>query len=231
MGNPINYSVELPTRCLTLLEQLWEPVSTIMQPDRPELGPLTSTFLISMSMPIINLPIERIERRRGKEDLYYANDRPIAPHIVEEIERSLGSNPFRDTPFYKAGAWRFVRCTKLPLPNIARGLPQEIATELESDVAAEQAAGLPAAQWCSILRNALAHGGIAYLNSNGRSSYGEPVKMFAFASGKYADVSGVKSKPLIAVNLLRISEEDYFNFLRKWVEWLQNAGIQRAMAA
>ena len=46
-------------------------------------------------------------------------------------------------------------------------------------------------QWCSILRNAIAHGGIAYLNENGRSSYGEPVKMGSslFQVGELASTS------------------------------------------
>jgi len=85
---------------------------------------------------------------------------------------------------------------------------------------------MPASQWCSVLRNALAHGGIAYLNENGRSTYNEPVKMFAFASGKY-----INKHELAAVNLLRISEADYFDFLRNWVAWLQKTGIQDALAA
>ncbi len=38
---------------------------TIRQKGRPDLGSLTTTFLISMSMPIINLPIERIERHKN----------------------------------------------------------------------------------------------------------------------------------------------------------------------
>jgi hypothetical protein len=189
MGNPINYSLELPERCLMLVEQLWGPASAIRKPDQPELGPLTSTFLVSMSMPIINFPIERIARPRGAPDLHYANDRPIHPNIVAEIERAFGMNPLKATPFYQEGAWAFAQCSKAPLPNIARWLPEEVAEELASKAAAKRAAELPAAQWCSVLRNALAHGGIAYLNAHGRSSYGEPVKMFAFVSGKYDENS------------------------------------------
>ena len=55
--------------------------------------------------------------------------------------------------------------------------------------------------------------------------------MFAFASGKYDDNSNAKPKPLVAVNFLRVSEANYFAFLRLWVNWLKNAGIQEVMAA
>jgi hypothetical protein len=37
--------------------------------------------------------------------------------------------------------------------------------------------------------------------------------------------------PLSAVNFLRISEDDYFDFLRRWVDWLQDSGIARASEA
>lgn len=231
MGNPLHFSLELPQRCLQLLETLWPHALAIRQADRPDLGPLTSTFLISMSMPIINLPIERIERRSGGEGQHYANDRPINPRIVNAMVETLQRRDLRDAPFFVPGAWRFTRCERPPLPNIARGVPDDIAEELASERAAQRAAVMPAQQWCSILRNALAHGGIAYLDGDGHSSYGAPVKMYAFASGKYDEDSVQKPGPLIAVNFLRISEADYFDFLRRWIDWLQATGIARASDA
>ena len=231
MGNPRNYSLELPKRCLMLLDSLWPHAQTIFQAEQPDLGPLTSTFLISMSIPIINLPIERIERRIGDEDRHYANDRPVNPAVVSAIVKTLQERPLRDAPFFKDGAWRFVACRTPPSLNIANGLPEAIADGLGSIGAEKNAAEMQASQWCSILRNALAHGGIAYLNEQGRSSYGEPVKMYAFVSGKYDQESKEKPKPLTAVNFLRISEIDYRDFLRRWVYWLLDTGIARASEA
>ena len=231
MGNPRNYSLELPERCLLLLDRLWPHARATFQAEQPDLGPLTSTFLISMSIPIINLPIERIERRRGDEDRHFASDRPINPAAASAIVETLQERSLRDAPFFKDGAWRFVSCGTPPFPNIAYGLPEAIADELGAEDAAKNAAEMPASQWCSILRNALAHGGIAYLNEQGRSSYGEPVKMYAFVSGKYDQENKDLPKPLTAVNFLRISEIDYRDFLRRWVVWLRDTGIARASEA
>lgn len=128
-------------------------------------------------------------------------------------------------PFFAAGEWRFARCEKPPFPNIARGVPEPIAIELDSDKGALNAINMDASQWCSILRNALAHGGIAYLDDRGRSSYDKPVKMYAFVSGSYDRDSKEDPKPLTAVNFLRISENGYFDFLRRWVSWLRETGI------
>jgi hypothetical protein len=231
MGNPTNYSLELPTRCLLLLDRLWPHAEAIFPSNRRGLGPLTSTFLISMSMPIINLPIERIERRDGGEANHYASDRPIDPSAAAAIVDILRRGRFGDAPFFAPGVWRFVSWRTAPFPNISLGLPESIARELDSERAAANAANMPAAQWCSILRNALAHGGIVYLNEQGRSSYGEPVKVYAFVSGKYDEESKQTPKPLIAVNFLRISEPGYRHFLRLWVKWLQDSGVAREAEA
>ena len=228
MGNPQNYSLELPARCLALLDELWPYAQKTFHGGRPDLGPLTTTFLISMSMPIINVPIERIDRRRGEEDPHYASDRSIDPAVVRAIDETLGGKPVRGAPFFRYGAWRFVSCGTAPFPNIANGLPESIAEGLDADVAARDAANMPASRWCSILRNALAHGGIAYLNEQGQSSYGDPVKMFAFASGKYDQG---RPQSLISVNFLRISENDYREFLHLWVGWLQKSGVAKASEA
>lgn len=77
MGNPLHFSTELPGRCLQLIEELWPYAERTRQQDRPDLGSLTTTFLISMSMPIINLPIERIERHKNPEVEGYADDSPL----------------------------------------------------------------------------------------------------------------------------------------------------------
>lgn len=231
MGNPANYSVDLPSRCLLLLEQLWLHAETVHAPGERALGPLTSTFLISMSMPIINLPIERIERHRNAKGPAYANDRPIAPAIVREIDRVLGGGLFKKAPFFREHAWSFARCGEKPFPNIAHGVPPAIADQLASEDGAKLAAKLQTLQWCSILRNALAHGGVAYLDEDGRSSYGRPVRMFAFASGQYPKPGDGDPKQLVGVNFLRISKVDYFAFLRSWVAWLREAGIEHAMAS
>ncbi len=129
------------------------------------------------------------------------------------------------------GVWRFACYEEPPFPNIANGVPEHVAAELGTEKAAQNAADMPASQWCSVLRNALAHGGIAYLDAQGRSSYGQPVKMYAFVSGKYDGSSKESPKPLTAVNFLRISEVDYYDFLRRWVNWLRETGIARASEA
>lgn len=208
--------------------------------ERPDLGPLTSTFLISMSMPILNIPVERIERQIDRaEDEIYADDRPLNPKSVEAFDNTIRKGKLGDAPFYRAGGWSFHSIKQRPFPNIANGLPDIVADALSTEEAVVAARNMNASQWVSILRNAMAHGGIAYLDQDGRSSHGTPVKMFAFISGKFgkprcmyddADCRYGSGK-LERLNILRVSESEYLRFLKAWVAWLEEAKIFRKAVA
>jgi hypothetical protein len=224
LGNPDHYSRALPQRCLQLIDDLWGHATQTLQADRPECGPLTSTFLLSMSMPIVNLPIERIERHRVKEGEAYADDSAKDPKLSRAIFDTLGPQELRKAPFYSPGAWSFAEARVF---NISDGLPTEFATMLASPEAEKRASKMPTSQWSSILRNAMAHGGIAYLDHSGQYAYEEaPVGMYLFVSGKKNDEG-----KLIGLRLLRISEAKYRDFLRAWVKWLQQTGLDVLMEA
>jgi hypothetical protein len=226
MGNPAHYSREIPRRCLQLIDGLWNQAENMFQADRRDLGPLTSTFLISMSFPIINLPIERIERHSSRTGHGYADDRHIDPKMAAAVWEKLGGEELKKAPFYLPGAWSFC---KSEVFNISAGLPEKYAERLASPEAHAKASHMPTSQWCSVLRNAMAHGGIAYLNEAGYYTYEAPVSMYLFVSGRYLE--GDPKKELIELNLLRISESNYRNFLRSWVKWLQRSGIEEILEA
>ena len=239
MGNPQHYGIELPQRCLALINGLWDEAARTYGGNRPDLGPLTSTFLLSMSMPILNLPVERIERQIGQGNGQgYADDRHISRRAVEAFQRTIQSGTLGEAPFYQPGAWRFFQY-RGGARNIARGLPEDIAGFLDTDEAATRAGAMPASQWISVMRNALAHGGIAYLDERGRSSHDQPVKTYAFVSGKFdfgpcPNLPGATCRgergPLAALNILRIAETDYRAFLEFWVLWLEETEILKAAA-
>jgi hypothetical protein len=98
MGNPLHYSLELPQRCLQLIEELWPCAERTWQPGRSSLGPLTTTFLISMSMPIITLPVERIERHQNDNGQGYADDRDLNRRLAEAVITVLGGHPLDNRP-------------------------------------------------------------------------------------------------------------------------------------
>jgi len=148
--------------------------------------------------------------------------------VAAAVLETLGGQELSKAPFYRPGEWSFTKRDKIQAFNIAKSFPNDVANELASDESEARAGKIPTSQWCSILRNAMAHGGISYLNENGRSSHGEPVKMYAFVSGKYNDAPPGE---LLQLSVLRISEINYRKFLRRWVSWLKSSGLARELAA
>jgi hypothetical protein len=228
MGIPQHYSRELPERCLTLIEELWPVVETVRVPSQQHLGPLTTTFLLAMATPIITLPVERVERHFGKATEAYIDDRLLDELMTDEVRRVFKLGRFADAPFFGGGHWRF---TSVPYngENLAQHLPEHIAERLACDDALKAASRLQVAEWASALRNALAHGGVIYVDAHGRQTHGQPAKGFVFVSAKYP--GGDTRQPPERLKLLRISESSFRTFLRHWVEWLHISGLSEALAA
>jgi len=59
MGRPEHYSLDLVTRCRSLLEHLMPYVRKGLPGDEKFGGSLSTTFLLAMANPIIALPVER----------------------------------------------------------------------------------------------------------------------------------------------------------------------------
>lgn len=226
VANPNHYSLELPQRCLRLIDELWPHVQQVYEPNGTKEGPLTSTFLLAMAMPMIILPIERLERQSSKNE-GYADDLHLDPSLSASVKSGLGATPFAQSPFFTPGAWSYVHWLD-PSLNISRGLDDELTAQLSASESYRDAADMPASQWCSVLRNALSHGGVAYLDAQGRSARGAQADMFCFVSGKYG---GPKRDVLESLRCLRIKEADFRDFLRRWGNWLKRSGVANLMAA
>lgn len=85
--------------------------------------------------------------------------------------------------------------------------------QLGSDQARKDADYAAASRVLLDLRNALAHGGISYLDEHGQQGPG-PAAMLAFAGLK------LRNRTPVGLNVLRIREEDFFEFLMAWANWL-----------
>lgn len=238
MGNPKHFSLELPQRCLTLIDELWSEVEKITIKKEEHLGPLTTTFLVAMAIPIFNLPVERIAKQIGIGE-GYADDRGLKPELAAEVRDKLGGASFTKAPFFKIDAWSLVqRPFKPGSLNIAKGLPCDVLEELKAGAARDAAANMPTNMWVSCVRNALAHGGIAYLDGDGNQTFGESVRKIAFVSGKSKLDPSCKEYPdrkcvgeFEEVRILRISQSDFREFLGEWVRWLKDSRLVDSLAA
>ena len=215
MGNPQNFSIDVPRRCLILLEQLWPSVSN--KADGREL-PLNASFLLAISTPMVNLPIERIWKPQSGRAVGHLNDAILNASLAKAVKADIGQNPVAKAAFYKAGAWRNHYLPKgAALPDLSKqGLPLAVQQVLATDTALTAADALATETFYSILRNGLAHGGVLSLDSHGQTTEGAPVTRFRFVSTKQ------KKQAVVGLHFLQITMKDYRAFLRRWVGWLQN---------
>ncbi len=222
MGIPRHYSLELPDRCISLLDQLW-PVVEKANDGAGYGGPLTTTFLLALATPTVVLPVERLLQWSVAESL--ADDRPKDAELSARARSVMGHDVlFGHCPFFRPeDGWAYTY-TSVRL-NLADGLPDNIAKALSLREAEMAAAQLGANDAIRALRNALAHGVIAYLNSNGHAAINEPAAMFAFV-GEDRQLRNFRG-----LHILRISETGFRSFLHRWVDWLNRTGVSSALAA
>ena len=217
MGNPQNFSIDVPRRCQILLEQLWPSVSNKSDGRLP----LNASFLLAISTPMVNLPIERIWKPQNGRAVGHLNDGVLDASLAKAVKAGIGQSTVAQAPFYKAGAWRYHYLPNgAALPDLSKeGLPAAVQQALATDGASGAADALGTETFCSILRNGLAHGGVLYLDKHGQTTEGAPVTRFCFVSTKQ------KKQAIVGLHFLQVTMQNYRAFLGKWVGWLQGAAL------
>src|SRR5688572_9271058 len=122
MGNPTHFSLEVPKRAHQLLHELYEQLS---DSEGTKL-PLKATFLLSISMPMIILPIERILKYKRNPALAHMNDAAVNPRLADAVERAIDLQGQAHQANFFAGRWRYASLEKgQGFPNLAvDGLPE-----------------------------------------------------------------------------------------------------------
>lgn len=186
---------------------------------------MKATFLLSVSMPIVILPVERILKYKRRPSEVHMNDAVLNPTLADAVDKGIDLEAKVHLADFFTGPWQFASLEKgAGFPNLAAdGLPEAIAAQLDTPDAVVDAKNLSANRFCKILRNALAHGGILYLDEHGRSSSASPVRRFAF-------VSTNDPRNPTKLLFLRIGMADYRAFLQKWIDWLKTAAIDEMLA-
>lgn len=215
MGIPENFSLDIPQRCQMLIECLWEEVSN------KRVGrelPLNASFLLAISTPMVNLPIERIWKPQMNRAVGHLNDAVLDRHLAATIRKGFGSEVVAKAGFFRPGTWRYHYLARgSGVPDLSQdGLPKPVEEALESPGAEKAAGKLSTASFCTILRNGLAHGGILYLDKDGQTTRSAPVQMFCFVSTKQSRRNWIEG-----LHFLRVGMDDYRAFLQLWTDWLQ----------
>jgi hypothetical protein len=209
MGIPQNYSQEISHRCCFLLEKLLPITKAGLPGDGQFGGALGTTLLLALATPMIVLPSERILKAIDKRVM--ADDRQWDAKLADKVADAFQPGRVLDhAPFANAGRWRYL--AGVPRFDVGGAWPAAVLHGLANKNAEDAARNVSTKQFVSDLRNALAHGGVTYLDENGDHVYGGAAKQLAFAA------TDRPNGPRF--NILRVAEDDFSDFLVKWSAWL-----------
>ncbi len=198
MGVPRRFVTEYPARCLAILDMA-QPLA--------QRNDLLASFALMAAASVLVIPYERLKAKhpltqeRGSE-LYEA---------LHGLER----RPWSTAPFWvgrEPAEWHFSRIMGDP-NNVARWTNAAGQPSMSTD--ANEISGRKAGDVLRVLRNALAHGNVVYLNKHGQETPDTAVHTLAFLS-RYEELGGDHE----TYRLAAAPAEQFLEFLRRWAAWL-----------
>ena len=200
-----HFSSEIVERCLYLHDLLSPIVSD--EPIPQEWGPLTSTFLLAMAMPLIVIPMERIADNQRVSPI---GDRDRDPRLTKQINDILNA-PFKKSILRGTGEW-------FHFPTNKNAKPEEWLGPEVYELAKRQAAEvLITRRVLTGLRHALSHGNVLYLTAQGYATERGPVEMFAFMWDMR------KGREVIGHNVLVVRQDHFAELIKNWGTLISNS--------
>ena len=208
---PHRFATEYPERCLALLDAS-EPIARQKK--------LLASFALLAAASVLVIPYERLrtkatfERERGSS--------------LSSALRDLRKVSWPLALFWNGqdpGDWRFSRVVGRP-DDVAGWRNEDGQPSVSSD--ANRIVRKTADDVLRVLRNALAHGNVVYLNKDGDEQPGTPVARLAFLS-RYEETAAQKAGSN-TYRLVTVSDEAFLSFLRCWATWLTTFPLDSRLA-
>jgi len=203
MGVPSRFVTEYPKRCLALLDAA-EPIAREHD--------LLTSFALLAAASVLVIPYERLKG-------HHPNKQERGSALYEAL-RNLERKPWREAPFWAGGEpghWQFSRI--MGDPNDVAGWRDE-ANRPSTSADANSIGKRKSGEVLRVLRNALAHGNVVYLNKDGREAAGTPAHFIAFLS-RYEEDAAQRDQSE-TYRLVAVADEHFLAFLRQWALWLVN---------
>lgn len=197
---PHRFVIEYPQRCLALLDRL-APEAEGMD--------LTGTFAVMLASSMLTVPFERLQARHPMHDGY---------DELAEALRQFAKMRWADAEILRDAApseWKFARIVNNPNEvsawRDAEGRPtmSPEANTIERRRVSEV---------LRVLRNALAHGNIVYLNAEGYEVAGTRVEYLGFLSR--FEESEAQRAETETYRVVAVREAHFLSFVRAWAGWV-----------
>ena len=200
---PKRFVTEYPERCMQMLEIL-EPHARKRQ--------LVGSFALMVASSIFVIPYERMKK---PHPLGGVGSEPELYQAIKRIQRQkfLESEIWGCTP---SGEWRMSRI--LTNPNHTNSWKDKNGSHPMAEMAENTIHDRCLEAVVRVIRNALAHGSVVYLDRDGRERPGAEVQFLAFLS-RYEESEGQRAISE-TYRLVTTTEETFLSFVKAWATWL-----------
>lgn len=214
MGVPDRFAIEYPRRALELLGMLEAPARE---------HNLLGSFGLLAASAILTIPFERMRTS------HFLHNEVRDADLVKNL-KALEKTVFLKAPFWRsepdAGVWRQSRIVN-GVDEVFGWLDQD-----SRDPRSEESNTIKtrkASEVLRVLRNALAHGNIIYLDKNGQEIAGNQMIYMAFLS-RYEETSKQRAQAE-TYRVVITTEEAFLHFVKSWAEWISSLDLDPRLAA
>jgi hypothetical protein len=211
---PERFVVEYPERCLALLEML-EPMARESQ--------LVGSFSLLVAPSAFVIPYERMQARHPMHLRGHDGDLDSALRRLDSSERFLAASFWNGA---EPGEWRFSRIME-HVENTHRW-HDEAGLHPMSPEAVNKVADCNAGKVLRVIRNALAHGNVVYLNADGLEMRGTEVQFLAFLT-RYEETEEQR-RVAETYRLVVTTEETFLRFVKAWTTWVSSFPRDRSIS-
>lgn len=214
MGVPDRFAVEYPRRALELIGMLEASARE---------NNLLGSFGLLAASAMLTIPFERMRTSH-----FLHNDARDAD-LVKNL-KVLEKAAFLKAPFWQTapddGAWRQSRIVST-IEKVRGWLDQD-----GRDPRSEEANTIQtrkASEVLRVLRNALAHGNIIYLDKKGQEIAGNRMVYMAFLS-RYEETEAQREQAE-TYRVVIATEEAFLQFVKSWAEWIGSFDLDQRLTA
>jgi hypothetical protein len=207
MGVPSRFAIEYPQRALQLIRLFEGPARR---------RDLVGSFGLLAASAVLTIPYERMKAT------HFLHDKKIDRDLAAQIGR-LKQVKFLAAPFWHgegAGQWRQSRIMG-SIEKVEAWHDEEGHHSLGEE--ANTIKRRSAEEVLRVLRNALAHGNIIYLDKDDREIAGQRMVSMAFLS-RYEE-SEKDRKQATTYRVVVTTEDEFLRFIKAWARWVSGFPI------
>ena len=198
---PERFVTEYPSRCMKLLE-LMEPIAREKE--------LLGSFSLIVATSVFLIPYERMQPRHP----FNRDDKRLYRELRRIERRRFLRADF--WPEEQAYPWHFSRV--MNDVNSTQGWQDEQGLHPMAPDAANTIARRTVNDVLRVVRNALAHGNVVYLDEHGVEKKGTQVQYLGFLS-RYEETKD-EQENAETYRLVVTTEEGFLSFVGAWAQWL-----------